>query len=281
MARLVEVPPHVREPAVAGSFYPADPGALRRDLERLLPGRPKVPALAVIVPHAGYAFSGPVAGETYAGIELPRDVVLLCFNHRGRGADVAVWPRGAWRTPLGDAPVNDLLAAAVLEAVPGAQADEAGHLGEHSGEVQVPFLQAARPDVRIVPIALSVGLSSPGFGLLVETGRALARLPGGFLVVASTDLNHYEDQETTLAKDRVVIEALERLDEAGLRRGVEGGVTMCGFAPAIAACAYAKARGARSARLVRHATSGEASGDFDRVVGYAGMIVEEQVAGSR
>jgi AmmeMemoRadiSam system protein B len=271
MSPLVISP--LREPAVAGAFYPDDPVALRRDLAGFMPERPRRRALGVVVPHAGYVYSGRVAGETYARVEVPRDVVLLCFHHRGRGAPIAVWPAGAWRTPLGDAPVNADLARAVLDGCPGAAADETGHLDEHSGEVQVPFLQAARTDVRLVPVALSGGLSDGDVARLEAFGRALAGLPGDFLVVASTDLNHYEDQETTLVRDAEVIGALERLDGEGVRSAVRGGVSMCGYAPSIALCAYAKARGASKADVVRHATSGDAGGDLERVVGYVGMII--------
>jgi hypothetical protein len=262
----------LRPPAVAGTFYPGRPEPLRRAVEEALAAGPRVRALAVVVPHAGYVYSGKVAGAAYGRVELPRDVVLLCFNHRGRGADVAVWPEGAWRTPLGDAPVNAELAAAVREACAGAEFDEEGHRDEHSGEVQVPFLQVARRDVRLVPVALSVGLDEAP--RLEAFGRALAGVRGDFLVVCSTDLNHYEDQESTLRKDGAVIRAIEALDADSLRGAIaREDVSMCGFAPALATLAYARAKGARRAETVMHATSGDASGDFDRVVGYVGMIV--------
>ena len=263
----------VRPPAVAGTFYPAQAAALRREVVAAMPSFPRERAVAVVVPHAGYAYSGRVAGETFARVEIPRDVVLLCFHHRGHGAPVAVWDRGAWSTPLGEVPVQEALAAEILRSVPGAQADPRGHLQEHSGEVQLPFLQVARPDVRVVPVALSTGLDEASVPLLRGVGTALAGLAGDFLVVVSTDLNHYEDQLTTLEKDRRVIDALERLDEAALRAAVDGGVSMCGAAPAVAGIAYAKARGARGGRVVRHATSAEAAGDTEQVVGYVGMII--------
>lgn len=264
----------LRAPAVAGTFYPGRPEELRRAVAETLPRSPRTRALAVVVPHAGYAYSGRVAGAAFARAELPRDVVLLCFNHRGRGGDFAVWPEGAWRTPLGDAPVNADLARRIREAFAQASFDESGHRDEHSGEVQLPFLQVLRPDVRIVPVALSAALDDRSFGALRAFGRALAGVEGDFLVVASTDLNHYEDQETTLAKDAAVISAIERLDEEGIREAVERkDVSMCGFAPAIAAVAYAKARGAVRAETVLHATSGDVTGDYDKVVGYVGMII--------
>lgn len=264
----------VRSPAVAGTFYPAKPEELRRAVREATPPAPKEKALAAIVPHAGYAYSGKVAGAVYGRIEVPRDVVILCFNHRGAGKEFAVWGEGAWRTPLGDVPVNEDLARRVKESFPLAEFDESGHLSEHSAEVQLPFLQSARADVRIVPVALSVGLDARSLDNLRSFGRALAAVAGEFLVVASTDLNHYEDHRTTIRKDEAVIRAAERLDEEGVRRAVvEGQVSMCGFAPTIAAISYARARGAAAARTVMHATSAEASGEYDRVVGYVGMII--------
>lgn len=262
----------LRVPAVAGSFYPDRAETLRRDLDAMIVPGPKSPALAVVVPHAGVVYSGKVAGAVYGRVEIPRDVVVLCFNHRGRGADFAVWPDGAWRTPLGDAPVNAALASRVKSSFPDAAFDESGHAGEHSGELQVPFLQHLRPDVRIVPVALSVGLEDAA--RLRAFGQALAGIGERFLVVGSTDLNHYEDQQTTLRKDGEVIRAIEALDETALAAAIRTrDVSMCGYAPAIATIAYAKAKGAAAATTVMHATSGDVSGDYDRVVGYAGMII--------
>ncbi len=264
----------VRLPAVAGSFYPGQADKLCGDLDALIPAARKERALALIAPHAGYVYSGRVAGAAYGRVEIPRDVVILCFNHHGAGSDFAVWPDGAWRTPLGDAPVNAELARAIKDAFLPADFDEAGHQDEHSGEVQVPFLQRLRPDVRIAPVALSVGHDDKSVGQLQAFGRALAGVAGDFLVVASTDLNHYEDQASTVAKDEAAIRALEALDEAALLREVRAReISMCGVAPTVATIAYAKARGATKARTVAHATSGDVSGEYDRVVGYVGMVI--------
>lgn len=264
----------VRAPAVAGSFYSDQGEQLRRDLNVLIPAAKRERAVAVIVPHAGYPYSGRVAGAVYGRVEIPRDVVILCFNHHGAGKDFAVWPEGAWRTPLGDAPVNGELARAIKEAFLPADFDEEGHQDEHSGEVQVPFLQQVRPDLRIVPVALSVGHDEKSVAQLKAFGKALAGVPGEFLVVASTDLNHYEDQKTTVEKDEAVIRAVEALDDAALLHEVRTReISMCGVAPTVAMIAYAKAKGASKAKTVAHATSGDVSGDYDRVVGYVGMVV--------
>lgn len=264
----------VRAPAVAGSFYPGTADLLRRELDALIPAAKKERAAVVVAPHAGYAYSGRVAGAAYGRVEIPQDVVILCFNHHGAGADFAVWPEGAWTTPLGDAPVNAELARRIKEAFLPADFDEEGHQDEHSGEVQVPFLQRLRPDVRIVPVALSVGHDAKSVAQLRAFGKSLAGVEGEFLVVASTDLNHYEDQKTTVEKDEAVIRAVEALDEEALVAAVRSReVSMCGVAPTVAAIAYAKARGATRSRTVAHATSGDVSGEYDRVVGYAGMVI--------
>jgi AmmeMemoRadiSam system protein B len=264
----------VRLPAVAGSFYPEKPETLRGELDALIPAAKKERALALIAPHAGYAYSGRVAGAAFGRVEVPRDVVILCFNHHGAGSDFAVWPEGFWRTPLGDAAVNAELARAIKDAFLPADFDEAGHQDEHSGEVQVPFLQRLRPDVRIAPVALSIGHDDRSIAQLRAFGKALAGVPGDFLVVSSTDLNHYEDQKTTVEKDEAAIRAIEALDEAALVREVRSReISMCGFAPTLATIAYARAKGATKATTVAHATSGDVSGDYDRVVGYVGMVI--------
>jgi len=264
----------VRLPAVAGSFYPGKAEQLREELNALIPAARKDRALALLVPHAGYAYSGKVAGAAFGRVEIPRDVVILCFNHHGAGSDFAIWPEGAWRTPLGDAAVNAELARAIKDAFLPADFDETGHQDEHSGEVQVPFLQQLRPDVRIVPVALSIGHDDRSIGQLRAFGKALAGVPGDFLVVASTDLNHYEDQKTTVEKDEAVIRAIEGLDEAALVQAIRTReISMCGFAPTIAMIAYARAKGATKGKTVAHATSGDVSGDYNRVVGYVGMII--------
>lgn len=264
----------VRTPSAAGTFYPRRPQELREAVESCLSEHEHAEALAAVVPHAGYRYSGPVAGAVYARVSIPRDVVLLAFHHRGAGAPVAVWTEGSWTTPLGEVPVNADLAKRIAGSCPGAVADERGHLEEHSAEVQLPFLQVLRPDVRVVPVALSVGLEDAA--ALAVFGRSLARVISEELVVCSTDLNHYADHEKTMEQDRRVIEPMERLDEQGLVGAIrEHRVSMCGFAPAIATIAYAKARGAKRAVTVAHRTSGDATGERERCVGYVGMIVRK------
>lgn len=262
----------VRKPSVAGTFYPGDPGDLRRDVRNRLREGKREPAFAVVVPHAGYRYSGDVAGETFSRVAIPPTIVLLCFHHRGRGRPISIWAEGSWETPLGKLAVDGDLASRIRAGCPGSDFDEEGHRDEHSGEVQVPFLQVLRPDVRIVPIAVNLRLEEAEE--IAEFGRALARVLKGELVVCSTDLNHYADHDRTVRLDEAVIEPMTRLDHEGLVAAIRReGVSMCGYAPTIATLAYAKARGAVAGTVVEHRTSGETGGDRDRCVGYVGMTI--------
>jgi MEMO1 family protein len=263
-----------REPAVAGSFYPADPARLARDVARFLavPGAP-VPGAAVglLAPHAGYVYSGAVAGAAYARVVIPNRAVVLCPNHTGMGARVALWPGGAWETPLGRVPVDAEITAA-LRACPLVQDDREAHLQEHSLEVQLPFLQALRPGIAIAALCLG----PLGADEEEELGRALAGVVRRFpaLIVASSDMSHYVSAETARRQDQRALERLLALDGRGLHEVVRRErISMCGVVPAAVMLAAARDLGAREAELVRYANSGDVSGDHGSVVGYAGAIV--------
>jgi AmmeMemoRadiSam system protein B len=265
----------IRQPAVAGSFYPAERAALDAELTRLLPARAAVAARAVVVPHAAWMYSGTVAGETYAHATVPRLAVLLGPNHTGLGGAGALVREGAWRYPGGTVPVARELAAALLDATDALQPDAAAHLREHALEVQLPFLHRRQPELGIVPVTL--GRTDPGFCRTVgeAIGRVVAGWPDPVLVVGSTDLNHYESQAISNRKDRLVIDAMLALDADLLGRTARTHeVSMCGIAPTQALLWAAPALGIRSARLVRYQTSGDVSGDLTRVVGYAGILLE-------
>lgn len=270
----------VRLPAVAGTFYPADADLLRRQLDELFQESPSSTEhiLACLVPHAGYIYSGRVAADVYARIVVPREVVILSFNHRGLGRVFALHPSGILETPLGSVALDEALCTLVRSAYAGVEYDETGHAGEHSAEVQVPMLRHRNPGVVLASIALTCGLSHEEIGALVRFGQGLAavieRSGRDILVVASSDFNHYESREVTEKKDRKAIAQIQKLDEWGLADVLrKEHVSMCGYAPAIAMMAYAKARGAGKAVLVSHRTSGDVSGDYEHVVGYAGLIV--------
>jgi AmmeMemoRadiSam system protein B len=266
----------LREPVVAGKFYPADPSVLAAEVDGLLAPRPAkhVRAIACVVPHAGYMYSGAVAGAVYATLEAPACVLLVGPRHFPGGAPLAILCEGAWRTPLGDVPIDASLATAVRLACPILREDEQAHRREHSLEVQLPFLQRLKSEFTFVPVVLA----TDRYGAIEELGMAIAHVvreqAEQILIVASTDLNHYENQAITLEKDGKAIEKMLALDAPGLFHTVrEEAITMCGCAATTAVIVAACALGASSAELVQHTTSAEVNGDTEHTVGYAGIII--------
>jgi len=268
----------IRQPAVAGQFYHASPEALRADVARHTPtGLERHSAIAGICPHAGLMYSGPIAGEVYARLAIPSKVILIGPNHTGEGPPVSVFSDGAWEIPGGTFEIDGALARAILARCRFATADESAHLWEHCLEVQLPFLQQARPDAKIVPIVLATAHlgNCREFGLmlasLVQETAPPDQRP---LLLASTDMNHYESDSATRRKDRFALEAIEHLDADGLVEAVRTHhITMCGLGPTLAVISAARALGASRASLVRYGTSGETSGDLNHVVGYAGFTI--------
>lgn len=264
-----------REPAVAGKFYPANAEHLRADLQSYLsPPRERISATGCIVPHAGYMYSGPVAGAVFSSIEIPSRCIVLCPNHTGRGHPLALMQGGRWRTPLGEVPIDSELADVLLHSFAALTDDSIAHLSEHAIEVELPFLQTIQSDLKIVPIA--VGTSR--LLLLQHLGQALAEAvkssAGPVLLIASSDMNHYEDDRSTRVKDRKAIDKILALDPQGLYETImTESISMCGFGPAVAMLTAAKLLGASKAELIQYATSGDVSGDRDMVVGYAGIAV--------
>lgn len=265
----------VRQPAVAGQFYTDEPKRLRGDLQRMVPvDAPKKRVKGIVAPHAGYVYSGHVAGAIYGTIEIPRTVVILGPNHHGFGAAAALSPDGEWLTPLGSVPTDERLSLLVRKQIPFVEADSSAHRFEHSLEVQVPFLQHCRPDVRIVPICLGFG----DYERCRLLGEGLARAIGEFgedvLLVASSDMTHYESADAARAKDEQAIAELLALNPEGLLRVCrQKSITMCGVIPAAVMLAAAKSLGATRAELVRYATSGDVTGDYRQVVAYAAVAV--------
>ena len=265
----------VRHPAVAGRFYPGDRETLLTDVQSyLLPQGVATPALGCMAPHAGYIYSGAVAGAVYASVDLPRRYILLCPNHTGKGRPLAIMSSGAWETPLGQAPIDSPLAEALKKVFPLLTEDADAHRSEHAIEVELPFLQARCPDFTFVPIALGTGQ----FEILESLGEAVSDVVQaqgeGILILASSDMNHYENDAVTRAKDHKAIERILALDARGLFEVVtKEHISMCGFGPAIVMLTAAKRLGATSAELIKYATSGDVSGDRNMVVGYAGVVV--------
>lgn len=269
----------LRHPAVAGRFYPGDPDDLRTEARGYLSQAryaTQVPirALGCIAPHAGYVYSGHVAGAVFARVEVPQRCIVLCPNHTGMGRALAMMSEGAWETPLGEVPIDTELAGALKTRFPALHEDSAAHRAEHAAEVELPFLLLRQPDLRFVPIAVGTGQ----FEALDQLGKALADVIAAehdpVLIVASSDMNHYESDTVTRAKDHQAIERILTLDPRGLFDVVtQQDISMCGFGPAVAMLTAARQLGATSAELVKYATSGDISGDRDLVVGYAGVVV--------
>jgi hypothetical protein len=231
-------------------------------------------ALGCVVPHAGYMYSGYVAGAVYRRLPPRAAYVILCPNHTGRGAPLAMMSSGSWLTPLGAVSINTPLAKAVRQGCHLVNEDAAAHTDEHSLEVQLPFLQRRAKDFTFVPIAIGVG----GYASLEALGRGLAQAARAagqtFLVVASSDMNHYEPDSITRVKDRKAIDKILALDPEGLYDVIrKEDISMCGYGPTIAMLTYAKEMGASKAELAKYATSADTSGDRSAVVGYAGIIV--------
>jgi MEMO1 family protein len=265
----------IRHPAVAGRFYPKDQRKLLADLHSYLsPASSPVPALGCVVPHAGYMYSGHVAGAVYAQLDVPARCIVLCPNHTGMGTPLSIMSQGVWETPLGDVPIDSDLAALLVERFPLLSEDSAAHHAEHAIEVQLPFMQAKRKDVRFVPIAIGTRQYEVLGGLGEAIGEVLDAASERILVLASSDMNHYESDPITRVKDQKAIERILALDPRGLYEVVTNEeISMCGYGPTVAMLTAAKRLGATSAELIRYATSGDISGDREMVVGYAGMIV--------
>lgn len=265
----------IRYPAVAGRFYPRERAKLAADVwSYLAPSTDARPARGCIAPHAGYVYSGAVAGAVYAALEAPRRCIVLCPNHTGVGFPLSIMSKGAWETPLGKSEIDSALAQALKAEFPMLTEDTSAHRAEHAIEVQLPFLQVRNPQVSFVPIALGTA----DYETLEKLGQALAAViesqAESVLIVASSDMNHYESDRTTRAKDHQAIERILALDARGLFDVVmRHDISMCGFGPAVAMLTAAKELGATSAELIRYATSGDVSGERDMVVGYAGVVV--------
>jgi AmmeMemoRadiSam system protein B len=247
----------VRHPYVAGYFYPMEAAELKATLARLVDKKAlKEDAIGLLVPHAGYVYSGPVTGATISRVKFKDTFIIIGPSHSGMGKPFSVMTAGTWRTPLG-----------YLEA------DDLAHQEEHAVEVQLPFLQYFKPDVRIVPVIIA----GDGAAVYPEIGRDIARAiketKRDVVLLASGDMTHYEPHLQAKEKDLYAVEAMLKLDTAELaRRYKERRITMCAFPPVMCVMAAAKELGATRGELVTYRTSGDSSGDYDQVVGYAGVI---------
>jgi AmmeMemoRadiSam system protein B len=280
----------IRLPTQAGAFYAGTDESLKRQVEncflhKLGPG--KIPEIAktgprriigLVCPHAGYMYSGPVAAHAYYELALdgkPDVVVLFGPNHSGYGSALAVMNKGFWRTPLGDVEIDGELANQVVRESRIIDIDDSAHSFEHSIEVQLPFLQYLYgSEFKVVPICfLMQDLSSAR-----EVGQAVAKVLAGKngIVIASSDMTHYESQESAERKDKIALEAVEAMDEAKLYSVIEAHrISACGYGPIAALMTAAKILGAKEAKLLCYKTSGDVIGDYSSVVGYAAVCFKK------
>ncbi len=267
----------IRKPVVAGQFYPKSASQLRAMIEGFIDENTvREEVIGLVAPHAGYIYSGPVAGATISRIEFKDTFIILGPNHTGRGKPLSIMTEGVWRTPLGDVEIDSVLGKQILSTSSHLVEDNAAHKHEHSIEVQLPFLQYFKPDIKFVPIILaySTGVTFKEIGK--EIARAIKELNKEVVIIASSDMTHYEPQESAQKKDTQAIEAILALNEDELLRRVDDlGLSMCGYAPTVSLISAVKELGATQVELVRYQTSGDTTGDYSGVVGYAGIIIKE------
>jgi AmmeMemoRadiSam system protein B len=269
--------PNLRKPVVAGQFYPADASDLRRQIESFSAKKAKKEdAIACVLPHAGYIYSGGVAAQTVSRISIRDKVILLGPNHTGYGTPFSIMASGSWLTPLGEVAIDEKLAGEILSSCELFEDDQQAHLYEHSLEVELPFLQYFKADFKIVPIAIASG----NLAELKKAGKGIADainkldIKDSTLIVASSDMTHYEPQSSAENKDKQAIGAIIELDEDKLMQKVRQlNISMCGYAAVAVMLTAAKLLGAKKGELVKYQTSGSYSGDYNSVVGYAGLLI--------
>ncbi len=265
----------IRNPVVAGQFYPGEPDQLRSMIEGLVDKKAvKEEVIGLVSPHAGYIYSGPVAGATISRIKFKDTFLIMGPNHTGGGKPLSIMTEGAWRTPLGEIEIDTELGKQILAASSYLQEDDVAHQYEHSIEVQLPFLQYFKSDIKLVPIVLAYATGTIYKEIGKEIAKAIKELNKEVVIIASSDMTHYEPQDSARRKDTQAIEAMLDLNEDELLKRVqELDISMCGYAPAVSLISAAKELGATQAELVKYQTSGDITGDYSSVVSYAGVII--------
>jgi AmmeMemoRadiSam system protein B/AmmeMemoRadiSam system protein A len=267
----------IRNPYVAGYFYPGSAAELRATIAKYVDkDAPKEEVVGLLMPHAGYQYSGGVAGATISRVKFKDTFVIMGPTHSGLGRPFSVMPEGTWKTPLGEVEVDTELARQIIALSEYAEEDYRAHQEEHAVEVQVPFLQYLKPDVRIVPVILA----GASVDIYKEIGQAIAgamkKLNREAVILASGDMTHREPQASAREKDMKAVEAMLALDEDELTRRYKNlHISMCAHGPVATLIAAAKELGVTGAELVKYQTSGDATGDYDEVVGYAGVIFKK------
>lgn len=265
-----------RKPSVAGYFYPGTRGKLLEDLKKyIVPDQEKLSSKAIICPHAGYIYCGKTAGKVYGKIFPPQTAIIIGPNHHGYGEPYAIDDSDIWETPLGNVEIDTEIREKLLDKSRYLQPDSTAHIPEHSIEVQIPFLQFLNPDIKIVPIAISsMHDANPWYEIGYAIALVVDEIKKDVLVVASSDFTHYEPAEIAEKKDSLAIEKILKLNaDAFLDTVSQYDISICGFAPIVSAIVSSKALGAEKGILVEYTNSGKVSGDFEQVVGYAGIIL--------
>jgi len=266
----------VRRAVVAGQFYNGTEESLKAQVEEYIDEKVrKEEVMGVLAPHAGFMFSGEVAGTVYSRIIFPETFVILGPNHTGAGDPCAIMAKGSWQTPLGEVEIDSDLASKILANSKSLKEDEKAHSYEHSIEVQLPFLQYLGKEFKFVPICLS----HLDLEVCRDIGKAIAKtIKEGkkkVVIVASSDLTHYEPQEEASRKDKIALDAVIKLDPEKLLNKVEElRISMCGVIPAAIMLMASKELGATKGELVKYMTSGDVIGDYRQVVGYGGALIK-------
>lgn len=265
----------VRSAVVAGQFYPRQKKNLYETIRSLIPPvSEEIESIAVMSPHAGYIYSGKVAATTFSKTKIPEEVIILGPNHQGYGHPAAVYARGAWETPLGKTDIAEPLAQSILRDCPGSSEDFVAHKFEHSLEVQLPFLQFFQPDVKVVPICIGQMSLDRLLDFGIGLSRVITSLSRKPLIVASTDMTHYEQGLQAKKKDFMALDHVLAIDPEGLYKTVyENKISMCGVLPTVIMLQVAKLLGAQQAELIAYSNSGDVTGDQSEVVGYAGVRI--------
>ncbi|HTR45002.1 MAG TPA: AmmeMemoRadiSam system protein B [Thermodesulfovibrionales bacterium] len=264
-----------RRPAVAGQFYHGTQAKLDHQVRQYVTkDLPREKALAILSPHAGLVYSGRVAGAVYSRIAIPETFLLLGPNHTGLGARLALMTSGEWEIPTGVVDIDEELAGRLLAGIPSLEGDAQAHLFEHSIEVQLPFITFFSKETKIVPLALMSATLEECAALGEGIARSIRESSSHIVIAATSDMSHYVSDAVARKQDRMAIDRIVDLDPEGLYRTVEKErITMCGYLPATVMLFASRALGAQEARIIQYATSAEVSGDYDHVVGYAGIVI--------
>jgi AmmeMemoRadiSam system protein B len=265
-----------RKPSVSGQFYPSSPSKLNEEISSYLEQvAEKEKVIGVVSPHAGIMYSGKVAGAVFSRIEFPHTFILIGPNHTGLGRPVSLMSSGKWEMPTGELNIDDNLAGKLLNKCRIIEEDSLAHQMEHSLEVQLPFILNYVSSANIVPAVMKTDSLEDCREVGETVAEVIMESEYPVTIIASSDMSHYVSDSAAREKDKMAIDRIVSIDPEGLYHTVrDEGISMCGVIPVTTMLFAARKIGARNSRLVKYMTSGETSGDYNYVVGYAGVIVK-------